>query len=149
VNYYSINAVRAVDGPVPLEVEPPAGYPLTAFGWAIAPEGLTEVLTRLARDHGAALPPLYVTENGRSSTSGLQDDDRIAYLSAHLDAVAAAIDAGVDVRGYHVWTLMDNFEWATGFTQKFGLVQVDRETLARAPRASYGWYRDTITAARG
>jgi beta-glucosidase len=148
VNYYTVNAVRAVDGPVPLEVVPPAGYPLTGFGWAIAPDGLTEILVRLHRDHGDALPPLYVTENGRSGDDGLQDGDRIAYLGAHVDAVRAAVAAGVDVRGFHVWTLTDNFEWAAGYTQRFGLVHVDFATQQRTPRASYGWYRDTIAAHR-
>ena len=146
VNYYTVNAVRAVDGPVPLEVVPPAGYPLTGFGWAIAPDGLTEILVRLHRDHGDALPPLYVTENGRSGDDGLEDGDRIAYLGAHVDAVRAAVATGVDVRGFHVWTLMDNFEWAAGYTQRFGLVHVDFATQRRTPRASYGWYRDTIAA---
>ena len=148
VNYYTVNAVRAVEGPVPLEVVPPEGYERTPFGWAVVPEGLTEILTRLAADHGDALPPLYVTENGCSSASGTDDPDRVAYLSSHLDAVGAALAAGVDVRGYYVWTLMDNFEWAAGYTQRFGLVAVDRETLARTPRTSYGWYRDAIAAAR-
>jgi beta-glucosidase len=66
-----------------------------------------------------------VTENGCSSASGTDDPDRVAYLSSHLDAVRAALAAGVDVRGYYVWTLMDNFEWAAGYTQRFGLVAVD------------------------
>jgi beta-glucosidase len=148
VNYYTVNAVRAVEGPVPLEVVPPEGYPRTAFGWAVVPDGLTEVLVRLRDDHGDALPPLYVTENGCSSDSGLADDDRIAFLDAHLRAIAAATGAGVDVRGFHVWTLTDNFEWAAGYTQKFGLVQVDRDTLERTPKASYAWYRDTVAAHR-
>jgi beta-glucosidase len=148
VNYYTVNAVRAVEGPVPLEVVPPEGYRQTPFGWAVVPEGLTEILTRLATDHGDSLPPLYVTENGCSSVSGADDPDRVAYLSSHLDAVRAALAAGVDVRGYYVWTLMDNFEWAAGYTQRFGLVAVDRDTLARTPRTSYGWYRDAIAAVR-
>jgi beta-glucosidase len=153
VNYYTVNAVRALDGPVPLEVVPPAGYPLTGFGWAVVPEGLTEVLVRLHRDHGDALPPLVVTENGCAYPDEAADpahptDDggRVAYLEAHLDAVRAAVAQGVDVRGYHVWTLMDNFEWAAGYTQRFGLAHVDFATQARTPRASYHWYRETIRA---
>jgi beta-glucosidase len=157
VNYYTVNAVRALEGPVPLEVVPPAGYPRTGFDWAVAPEGLTEVLVRLHREHGAALPPLYVTENGCAYPDGPgdpatgsvpDDDDRIAYLAAHVDAVREAVAQGVDVRGFHAWTLMDNFEWAAGYTQRFGLVHVDFATLERTPRASFAWYRDLALSAR-
>jgi beta-glucosidase len=150
VNYYSINAVRAVDGPVPLEVIAPEGYPITAFGWAVAPEGLTEALVGLRDRYGPRLPPLTVTENGCAYDDQLLDDacddpDRIAYLDTHIDAVRAARTAGVDVRGYHVWSLYDNFEWAQGYTKRFGLAYLDYPTQRRIPKASFAWYRDAIT----
>ncbi|HET8615290.1 MAG TPA: GH1 family beta-glucosidase [Actinomycetales bacterium] len=155
VNYYSVNAVRAVEGEVPLEVVPPEGYPRTGFGWAVVPEGLTQVLLRLRDDYGDALPPVYVTENGcafpdEAADDGspvLDDADRVAYLRAHVDAVAEAVRQGVDVRGYYVWTLLDNVEWAEGVTQRFGLVHTDFATQQRTPRASFAWYRDHIRQA--
>jgi beta-glucosidase len=76
----------------------------------------------------------------------VHDDKRIAYLRAHLEAVAAAVQRGVDVRGYYVWSLLDSFEWANGFTTPYGLVHVDRETLARTPKRSFEWYADLIAA---
>jgi beta-glucosidase len=154
VNYYTINAVRAVDGDVPLEVVPPPGFPLTTCGWAVAPEGLTETLTALRDRYGRHLPPLVVTENGCAYDDSVDaggrcaDPDRVAYLSAHLDAVRAAMDAGVDVRGYHVWSLLDNLEWAEGYTKRFGLVHVDFATQRRTPKTSFGWYRERIAASR-
>jgi beta-glucosidase len=156
VNYDSVNAVRATDADVPLVVEPPEGFPLTGFGWAVAPDGLTEVLLRLRDDYGEALPPIYVTENGCAypdpepddgSSAPLDDHERIAYLRAHVDALARAVHSGVDVRGYYVWTLMDNVEWAEGVNQRFGLVHVDFSTQQRTPRASFDWYRSHIRQA--
>jgi beta-glucosidase len=152
VNYYSVNAVRAVDdgGPVPLEVLPPDGHQVTAFGWAVAPEGLTETLTGLHDRYGPALPPLVVTENGCAYDDTLRPDgscpdpDRVAFLSAHVDAVARALAAGVDVRGYYVWSLTDNFEWAEGHSKRFGLVHVDYPTQRRTPKTSFDWYRRLI-----
>jgi len=149
VNYYSINAVRAVDGPVPLEVVAPEGYPTTAFGWAVAPEGLTETLVGLRDRYGSRLPPVTVTENGcaceDSVSDGVCDDpDRIAYLDAHLGAVRTARAEGVDVRGYHVWSLYDNFEWAQGYTKRFGLAYLDYPTQRRIPKTSFAWYREVI-----
>ena len=76
----------------------------------------------------------------------VHDPDRMSYLDSHLRAVRTAIDAGVDVRGYYCWSLLDNFEWAEGFSKRFGLVHVDFDTLARTPKDSYGWYRDVIAA---
>jgi len=149
VNYYSINAIRALDGPVPLEAVAPAGFPTTAFGWAVAPEGLTEALVDLHQRYGSGLPPLVVTENGCAYDDQLRDgrcDDpeRIAYLDAHIRAVRDAVAAGVDVRGYYVWSLYDNFEWAQGYTKRFGLAYLDYPTQRRIPKASFAWYRDMI-----
>jgi beta-glucosidase len=154
VNYYSVNAVRAAEGQVPIEVVAPQGYPQTGFGWAVVPEGLTEVLLRLRDDYGDTLPPVYVTENGCAypdavggGSPDLDDSDRIAYLRGHVEALQDAVDAGVDVRGYYLWTLMDNVEWAEGVNQRFGLVHVDFANQQRTPRSSFAWYRDHIRQA--
>ena len=114
--------------------------PLTDFGWPVAPEGLRDILVRMYGECGRL--PIEVTENGCSygdvpgADGVVADERRVAYLRAHLAAVAEARAAGVDVRGYHYWTLLDNFEWAEGITQRFGLVYVDFRTLERTIKAS-------------
>jgi beta-glucosidase len=155
VNYYSPTRLSALpDSPLPFRMEPFPGYPVTAFGWPVIPAGLTDMLSLLARRYGAALPPLYITENGCSTDDilnpdGTVDDQlRIDYVDGHLRAVHTAITAGIDVRGYFHWTLADNFEWSEGFSQRFGLVYVDHQTQARTPKRSYNWYRDLIAAQR-
>jgi beta-glucosidase len=100
------------------------------------------------------VPPLYITENGAafadSRRNGTVDDPaRVSYLERHIEAIAGAVEAGVPVAGYFVWSLLDNFEWSRGYSQRFGLVYVDFETLERLPKSSYGWYRDFIAAQRG
>ncbi len=98
---------------------------------------------------------MWVTENGCSydiapdAEGRIDDQVRIDYLSAHVKAVDAAIEQGADVRGYLVWSLLDNFEWAEGYHQRFGLVHVDFETQARTPKASFDWYADLIAQRRG
>jgi beta-glucosidase len=152
VNYYNPTGIRAPgpDSRLPFELVPLDGHPTTSFGWPVAPDGLRELLVSLRRDYGDALPPIYVTENGCSyddviSPDGAcHDPERIAYLDGHLRAVREAMDGGVDVRGYFVWSLLDNFEWAEGFTKRFGLVHVDFDTQVRTPKSSYAWYRDLI-----
>jgi beta-glucosidase len=130
--------------------QPLEGLPRTAMGWPIEPSGLTDVLTRIAREYTDI--PLYVTENGAAfddivgRTGEIDDLERISYLQGHIQAVADAISAGVDVRGYFVWSLMDNFEWAFGYTKRFGLLYVDYDTLDRTPKASARWYRSVILA---
>jgi beta-glucosidase len=100
----------------------------------------------------AALPPIMITENGASygmepDENGVCDDQpRIDYLDAHLRAVETAIQRGVDIRGYYAWSLLDNFEWTEGYTQRFGLVHVDFETQRRTPKKSFQWYADLIAA---
>jgi beta-glucosidase len=151
INYYNPTRVSAApQAPLPFGLEPIPGYPVTAFGWPVIPAGLTELLTQLAARYGDALPPVYITENGCSVVDepGSADQPRIRYLDGHIRAVADAITAGVDVRGYLTWSLLDNFEWAEGYEQRFGLVHVDFATQARTPRASFGWYRDLIAAQR-
>ena len=122
----------------------------TDMGWPITPEGFSELLVRL-RDDYPNLPPVYITENGCAYddpvTNGrCADPRRIEYVDLHLRALHDAIAAGVDVRGYYQWSLLDNFEWAFGYDKRFGLVHVDFDTLVRTPKDSFGWYADVIRA---
>jgi beta-glucosidase len=128
--------------------------PVTGFAWPIVPAAFTDVLVGLQDDYGDRLPPIVITENGASFPDEVvdgrvHDSRRIAYLDGHIGAVRHAIELGVDVRGYLVWSLMDNFEWAEGYTQRFGLVHVDFETGVRTPKDSFAWYRDLIAWERG
>jgi beta-glucosidase len=156
VNYYSPTAITAPkpDSPVPFEMTALSGYPRTAFGWPVVPEGLTGMLVRLKERYGDRLPPIWITENGATyddkpgPDGSVVDTERIAYLDGHVRAVHAAISAGVRVDGYCLWSLLDNWEWAEGFTKRFGLVHVDFETQRRTPKASFAWYRDVIQRAR-
>ncbi len=152
INYYNPTWVTAPADPasgLPFDLtEPQEDYPRTDFGWPVVPEGLTELLTGLRTRYGSALPPVWITESGCSQPAGLDDQDRIAYLSGHIAAVARAQALGVDVRGYFTWSLLDNFEWAEGYHQRFGLVEVDFATGLRTPRASFAWYRDLIASQR-
>jgi beta-glucosidase len=161
VNYYRRHHVRHLPGessappwctwpgsPDVELVQPDAAA--TAMGWAIEPDGLVETLLRLRDDYRA--PPVYVHENGAAfddavgSDGVVCDDDRIAFLGAHLRACHRAIEAGVDLRGYFVWTLLDNFEWAHGYRYRFGLVRVSPGALDRVPKASARWYGDVARA---
>ncbi|RKS08329.1 broad-specificity cellobiase [Nocardiopsis sp. Huas11] len=121
----------------------------TTMEWPVVPHTFTDLLVDLKRRY-PGLPPLLITENGsaeddRPDAQGrVHDDERVDYLREHLAALAAAIEAGVDVRGYFVWSLLDNFEWAFGYERRFGLVRVDYETLERHPKDSFHWYRDFL-----
>jgi beta-glucosidase len=154
VNYYSPTRLSAQPGPLPFQMQPIPGYPVTAFGWPVIPAGLTELLTMLKERYADRLPPVHITENGCSvddevAADGTVDDQpRISYLNGHIRATHDAMAAGVDVRGYFVWSLIDNFEWSEGYHQRFGLVHVDFETQRRTPKASFAWYRDLIAAQR-
>ncbi|MEV6816770.1 GH1 family beta-glucosidase [Micromonospora sp. NPDC051296] len=133
-----------------VEFLPPVG-PLTDMGWMIEPAGLTRLLERIATDYPAV--PLLITENGAAFpdktaadvTSPLPDADRIAYLDGHLRAAHEAIARGVDLRGYLVWSLLDNFEWAEGYRKRFGIVHVDYLTQRRTPKSSARWYQEVIS----
>ncbi|HLI02551.1 MAG TPA: GH1 family beta-glucosidase [Acidimicrobiales bacterium] len=126
--------------------------PTTAMGWEIDPSGLVELLTGLHERFGPVA--MYITENGIACNDyigpdgAVHDRDRIAYLDAHLRAVHQAIAAGVDVRGYFAWSLMDNFEWAYGYHKRFGLTWVDYPTGNRLPKDSFRWLRG-VAAANG
>src|SRR5262249_10358626 len=135
INNYS-RAIVGADGETgdPIEVAQP-DVPRTGLGWEVYPDGICEVLMRLHRDYG--VQSLYVTANGaayptsRSHDGEVRDVERIAYLEAYISSIARALENGVPVRGYFVWSLLDNFEWARGYSQRFGIVYVDYPTLER------------------
>jgi len=127
------------------------GAPVTAMGWEVSPRDFTQLLLRLNRDY--PLPPLYIAENGaayedRLVNGEVDDEPRRAYLESHLRAVADAIDQGVDLRGYFVWSLFDNFEWSAGYAKRFGIVHVDYATQERRPKRSARWYSRLLRAVR-
>lgn len=156
VNSYNPQYVAAAEpgAEIPFEMVTPEGLEYNDFGWPIIPEGFTRMLTGLKDTYGDALPPILITENGGAfnETPGedgrVRDQRRIDYTAAHLRALHDAIDAGVDVRGYFHWSFMDNFEWAEGYSQRFGLTYVDYETQQRIPKDSFAWYRSVIDAQR-
>ncbi len=131
---------------------PSRHLPVTDMGWEVQPWGLRDLLVRLDKDY--RLPPVHITENGAAyadtlSPEGKVDDpERIAYIDSHLRAVREAMDAGVDVRGYFVWSLFDNFEWAFGYAKRFGIVYVDYATQERIPKASATWYAEVASTRR-
>jgi beta-glucosidase len=171
INYYSSNVMADVGR---LEAAKRAGYlvgqpateganadlravrvgrvhaPRTGALWEVDPAGLTALLMRVRDDYTAL--PLYITENGSAENDyagpdgAVHDGGRIWYLEQHIAAAHAALQSGVDLRGYFVWSLLDNFEWAKGFSMRFGLVFVDYPTAKRTPKDSYRWYRDVIAA---
>jgi|HubBroStandDraft_5_1064220.scaffolds.fasta_scaffold12665_1 beta-glucosidase len=126
----------------------PSGTRFTAMGWPIDAGGLTEILITLRDRYGD--PELYVTENGAcyndplGSDGAVHDEDRVTYLREHLAAANAALTAGVKLRGYFVWSLLDNFEWSEGYSRRFGIVHVDFKTLKRTPKASFAYLADAI-----
>jgi beta-glucosidase len=152
VNFYQPAIVRSGGGPLEVEDVPSDG-PHTAMGWTVEPTSLTTLLLRIQRDYGAI--PLVITENGASyddppldGQAVVEDPQRVAFLRDHIRAVELAVREGVDVRGYYVWSLLDNFEWEHGYASRFGIVAVDFETQRRAPKRSALWYRDLIASQR-
>lgn len=121
----------------------------TSFGWSVVPESLGNVLTRVAAEFTTL--PLYVTENGASfndyvdPNGEVRDTERVAYLDGYLAACASVISSGVDLRGYYAWSFLDNFEWAEGYSKRFGLVFVDYRTQQRIPKMSARWYAQLIS----
>jgi beta-glucosidase len=167
VNYYHDALIVVADeitpddeGPYPGvgDVQPADPAPdATSMGWPVTPDGLRRLLLRIGADYPTA-PPLVVTENGSAwedppeavavRAGAVPDPQRVDYLRRHLAATAQAVREGADVRGYFAWSLMDNFEWACGYSQRFGLLRVDYTTLERRPRASFEAYRDVIASTR-
>lgn len=147
INYYTRAVYSAADNEYGFLEHPPA-EPLTDIGWQIYPQAMTELLVSLNKKY--QLPPIYITENGMAAAdkieaSQVKDDERVNYLQDHLNAVNDAISQGVDIRGYFAWSLMDNFEWAEGYTKRFGVVYVDYDTQQRTVKKSGLAYRDFIS----
>jgi beta-glucosidase len=148
VNFSPPAVAHPGDGPLAVE-ETRADGPRTAMGWTVEPSSLTTLLLRLRRDYGDV--PLVITENGASFEDPpvdgnvvVEDPDRVAYLRDHIAAVELAVGEGVDVRGYYVWSLLDNFEWEYGYDSRFGIVAVDFASQRRVPKRSALWYSDLI-----
>jgi beta-glucosidase len=120
--------------------------------WEVYPDGLRETLERVHKEYAA--PAIYITENGASYNDVLGPGDRVAdarrvsYLEGHFDAMGQAMEAGAPVKGYFVWSVMDNFEWAMGYSRRFGVVYVDYSTQRRVLKDSAKWYRDWIAGHR-
>ncbi|NHZ83246.1 beta-glucosidase [Massilia sp. CCM 8695] len=150
LNYYFPEIVRDAPaaGFLRTEVVLPQDRERTDFGWEVAPDGLTELLLRIAREYRPA--EVYVTENGSSyddlvqADGSVDDEARRHYLVRHLAALRAAQEQGVPVKGYFAWSLLDNFEWSEGYLRRFGIVHVDFGTQARTLKSSGRWYREFL-----
>ena len=152
VNYYARRIVRAGTGPLRADRVDPEGAEKTAIGWEVHPASFRKLLVRVNEDY--APRHMYVTENGAAYDDTIVDDRvddpaRISFLARHFDAAATAIAEGVPLRGYFIWTLMDNFEWAHGTSKRFGILHTDYPTQRRRVKASGEWYRRLIAAHRG
>ncbi len=152
INYYfrMVFAANEDGTPFPPRIVPQPDAPKTQMDWEIYPDGLYNILTYIHKTYGPI--DLYVTENGaaypdRPPVNGVvEDPERIAYLQQHFAAAERAIAEGVPLKGYFVWSLLDNFEWAFGYERRFGIVYVDFNTLTRTPKQSALWYKDWIAA---
>jgi len=143
VNYYTRTVISAAG---PWDVKK-GGLELSDMGWEIYPEGLTQLLVRLHQDY--AVPPMFVTENGGAFKDELHngrvhDLARVKYIKEHIGAVDEAMRQGVKMGGYMVWSLLDNFEWASGYEKRFGIVHVDYATQQRTLKDSALWYRNFL-----
>lgn len=147
-NYYFRAWCSAATPPLPA----PAASGVTDMGWEIHPQGLTELLLKLKTEYD--LPPIYITENGMANADQVQgervqDAKRIAFVEAHLAALLEAMRQGVEVRGYFLWSLLDNFEWNSGYAKRFGIIHVDYATQRRTLKDSAVWYRNFIRQRAG
>ena len=133
-------------------VSPPPELPRTSFDWEINPQVFRDLLLWLRQDYQC--PPIYITENGAyfedaiSEDGKVHDDRRIEFLDGYIRAMWEAMNQGVDIRGYFLWSFLDNFEWASGYRPTFGLVKVDFKNQTRLPKDSFYWYRDLIQRSR-
>lgn len=124
------------------------GVEVSEVGWEVYPDGLYDLLKRVDKDYSS--PLIYITENGMACKDSkivdniVQDDDRLSYLQRYFDAANRALNEGVNLKGYFVWSLMDNFEWVEGYSKRFGLIRVNYETQERLWKKSSLWYRDVI-----
>lgn len=150
INYYSRVVVRADKSGKPVAVPVVPVEQLTDMGWEVYPQALEELLLRVTREYRPRR--IFITENGAAYTDGpaasgaIVDTRRLEYLRTHIASAQRALAAGAPLAGYFVWSLLDNFEWAHGYTKRFGLYEVDFETLRRTPRDSAFWYRDVVAA---
>ena len=156
VNYYNVNHIEHEGGTESMAPWPGtfgarmarAPGKLTEMNWGVEPEGLTWMLERIGSENPGL--PLVICENGAAYADvvgpdgSIDDPERTNYIRHHIDAMKVAIDRGVDVRGYFLWSLMDNFEWARGYDKRFGIVRVDFETMTRTIKSSGAWYRDFL-----
>ncbi|MFK3960005.1 GH1 family beta-glucosidase [Pseudalkalibacillus hwajinpoensis] len=149
INYYTGSLGRYKEGEGLFEVEEiPLDYRKTDIGWPIYADGFYNVLTDLHETYGDV--PIYITENGACYNHEVEDgrvhdQERVDYLKQHLTSLHRAIESGVPIKGYIVWSLLDNFEWAFGYEKRFGIIHVNYRTFERTPKDSYYWYRQTIT----
>ncbi len=144
INFYTRGYISTQNPPK----KAPGALGFTDMGWEIYPQALTQHLVRISREYSP--PPIYITENGMANPDVVEDGKvedtaRIDYLSAHLKALGNAMELGVDVRGYFYWSLLDNFEWNSGYTKRFGLFYVNYATQERIAKDSAHWYRDCIS----
>ena len=150
INYYLRIVVRddPTAGPPRAAIVSRPDCPRTAVGWEIYPRGLVEILEWVMSRYGNL--PLYITENGAAfddtpqPDGSVKDVERVQYLKEHLQAAGQALQAGVNLRGYFVWSLLDNFEWQQGYSKRFGIVRVDYPTQRRIPKASARFYADVV-----
>ena len=149
INFYTRQTVTLEESAKPLPYRPVMvdGVERTAMGWEVHPESLTNIIMRVHRDY--APKEIYITENGSAWDDSVindkvDDPHRVSYLERHLDAMLAAKAQGAPVNGYFAWSLMDNFEWAFGYSKRFGIVYVDYETQKRIPKSSAYYYRERI-----
>jgi beta-glucosidase len=152
LNHYSPLYIQASDNPLGAGFGPmPPGVPRTANDWPMEPHAFRDTLLTVHERYGL---PIYVTENGTANrdvigpAGEVADQPRIDFLKAYTDAMFEAIGRGADVRGYFVWSLLDNFEWGSGYTQRFGITYVDFPTQRRIPKASFHWYAELIEASK-
>lgn len=145
INFYTRSFISTQQPPKPA----PGKQGFTDMGWEIYPEALTQHLVRISREYSP--PPIFITENGMANADSLvggeiKDVERVKYVNDHVAAVARAVSLGVNVRGYFYWSLLDNFEWNSGYTKRFGIFYVDYATQKRVAKDSALWYRDFIAA---